>query len=62
MFVQQVSESMGADDKLAKAKETMLEELAEKGIKVSDLEMTVLLESAIKGFKTTWNSTNESEQ
>ena len=41
------------EDKLAKAKEKALEWLTSKGLKVSDTELDILIESAVNGLKKT---------
>ena len=41
------------EDKLIKAKEKALEWLNSKGIKISDTELEVLIESAVNGLKAT---------
>lgn len=54
-YVQQVFESLDGKEKLKKALETSIQWLNEKGIKVTEVEMTILLEAAIKGAKQGWN-------
>lgn len=41
------------DDKLSKAKEKALEWLNSKGLKISDTELDILIESAVNGLKKT---------
>ena len=41
------------EDKLAKAKEKALEWLNSKGLKISDTELDILIESAVNGLKST---------
>lgn len=55
-YVQQVYETLDGKDKLKKALETSVEWLNQKGIKVTEAEMTILIESAIKGAKQGWNA------
>lgn len=56
MYVKQIGDAMDASEKLAKAKEDIQAQLAEKGIRITDLELTVLIESAVNNFKGAWNS------
>ena len=56
-YVQQVYESLDGKDKLKKALETSITWLNQKGIKVTEAEMTILIEAAIKGAKEGWLST-----
>lgn len=55
-FVRQVGKSLGTDEKFELAKETLIEELNEKKIKFTKLELQVLIESAYAGFKSAWDS------
>lgn len=59
-YVQQLYETMNGKEKFQKALETMVEWLNEKGIKVTEAEATILIESSVKGFKDGWynNTTN----
>lgn len=41
------------EDKLSKAKEKALEWLNSKGLKISDTELDILIESAVNGLKST---------
>ena len=41
------------EDKLSKAKEKALEWLNSKGLKISDTELDILIESAVNGLKKT---------
>lgn len=41
------------EDKLSKAKEKALEWLNSKGLKISDIELDILIESAVNGLKKT---------
>lgn len=47
-YIEQIYKDIHGDEKLEKAKETMKTLLEEKGIKISDIEMVILLESAVK--------------
>lgn len=51
-YVEQVSSSTGmsSENKFNKAKDKALEWLNEKGIKISDTELEVLIESAVNNF------------
>lgn len=49
-YVEQVYKDIHGEDKLMKALEAFSEMLAEKGITISELEMRVLLESALAEF------------
>lgn len=49
-YVEQVSKTLGSDKKFAKAKEKAIEWLNQKGIKISETELEVLIESAVKEF------------
>ena len=54
--VEQVYKELHGEDKLNKALEMFSELLAEKGIKVSELEMRVLLEAAVGEFNKVFES------
>lgn len=60
-YVQQVYQTLNGPEKLNKAINTFTELLNEKGIKVTEVETRVLIESAVKSFKDSWenNSTEE---
>lgn len=47
-YIEQIYKDVHGTEKLEKAKETMLTLLEEKGIKISDVELVILLESAVK--------------
>ena len=47
-YIEQIYKDVHGTEKLRKAKETMLTLLEEKGIKISDVELVILLESAVK--------------
>ena len=49
-YVEQVFKDIHGEEKLNKAKERALEWLNEKGIKISDTELEILIESAVNGF------------
>ncbi len=50
-YIEQVYKDIHGAEKLNKAKEKALEWLNEKGIKISDIELEILIESAVKGLK-----------
>lgn len=47
-YVEQIYKDIHGNEKLEKAKATMNALLEEKGIKISNIEMVILLESAVK--------------
>ena len=49
-YIEQIYKDIHGNDKLEKAKETMKTLLSEKGIKISEIEMVTLLESAVKNM------------
>lgn len=50
MYVEQVGKTLGGDEKLALAKERALEWINTKGFKVSEIELEILIESAVQNF------------
>jgi hypothetical protein len=50
MFVEQVGKSLGSEEKFEKAKEMVIAALNEKGIKISDVEVQMLIEAAVYNF------------
>ena len=50
-YVEQVYKDIHGAEKLEKAKEKALEWLNEKGIKISETELEILIESAVNGLK-----------
>lgn len=52
-YVQQVFKDLDGEAKLEKAQETIVEQLNEKGIKITDLELRVMIEAAVNSFKDT---------
>ena len=50
-YVEQVFKDIHGAEKLEKAKEKALEWLNEKGIKISETELEILIESAVNGLK-----------
>lgn len=57
-YVQQLYETLNGKEKFQKALETMVEWLNEKGIKITEAEATILIESSVKGFKDSWYNTD----
>lgn len=49
-FTEQVYKTLHGEEKLHKAMESMSKVLAEKGIRISDFEMEVLLEASVAEF------------
>lgn len=60
-YVQQVYQTLNGPEKLDKAINTFVELLNEKGIKVTEVETRVLIESAVKSFKGSWENNNTEE-
>lgn len=60
-YVQQVYQTLNGPEKLDKAINTFVELLNEKRIKVTEVETRVLIESAVKSFKDSWE-TNTTEE
>ena len=58
-YVEQVFGSLQGSEKLEKAKATALDWLSEKGITISDAELTILIESAVKALKGGFYSNKE---
>lgn len=50
-YVEQVFKDIHGAEKLNKAKEKALEWLNEKGIKISETELEIMIESAVNGLK-----------
>lgn len=50
-YIEQVYYAMNGEDKLAKAKQKALEWLNQKGLKISETELEILIESAVNGLK-----------
>lgn len=57
-FVEQVYKNLHGEEKLAKALEAAAEMLNEKGITISDLELRVLLESALAELNNAFKKTD----
>lgn len=58
-YTEQVWKDLHGEDKLQKALEAFHDMLAEKGITISDLEMRVLLESALAEFNNAFKKSEE---
>lgn len=58
-YVEQVYKDVHGDEKLEIAKANALEILNEKGIKITDLELTVLIESALADLNEVFKATEE---
>lgn len=50
MYVEQVGHALGSHEKLELAKEKALEWINTKGFKVSEIELEILIESAVQNF------------
>ena len=50
-YIEQVFGALKGYEKLEKAKATALDWLQEKGIEISDAELTILIESSVKALK-----------
>lgn len=50
-YVNQLYANLDGAEKLEKAKENILEQLNEKGLSISELEMNILIESTVNSFK-----------
>ena len=60
--VEQIYRDLHGDEKLGKALEAASEMLAEKGIAVSDLELRMLIESAVGEFNNAFNKTERTDE
>ena len=50
-YVNQVYKDLNGDEKLQKAQEAIVEQLNEKGVKITELELRVMVEAAVNTFK-----------
>ena len=50
-YINQLYDDLDGAEKLEKAKENILAQLNEKGITISELELDVLIEATVNGFK-----------
>ena len=57
-YVEQVFGALNGAEKLDKAKTTAVEWLQEKGIGISDAELTILIESSVKALKGSFYSSD----
>jgi len=55
-YVEQVGKALGSDEKLALAKQTVLDRLQAMNIKIGDAELTVLIESFVLSFTESYKS------
>lgn len=53
--VEQLYNDLSGNEKLVMARQYILEQLNEKGIKITDLELKMLVESTVNGFKKGFN-------
>lgn len=60
--VEQLYHDLGGPEKLEKAKESAVEMLNEKGIPITDLELSMLIESAVSEFNYGFSKTVEVEK
>ena len=60
--VEQLYHDLGGPEKLEKAKESAVEMLNEKGIPITDLELSMLIESAVSEFNYGFSQTVEVEK
>lgn len=60
-YVEQVYKDVHGDEKLEIAKANALEILNDKGIKITDLELTVLIESALADLNEVFKETEDKE-
>lgn len=58
-YVEQVGKALGSEEKFAKAKETIVQQLNNEGIPFTDLELEVLIEAAVNGFKKEYAKVDE---
>ena len=58
-YVEQVGKSVGSEEKFELAQEKALEWLAERGLKVGEVELGVLIESAVNEFFGKYNFVDE---
>lgn len=49
-YVEQLYRDLGAKEKLERAKADIIEQLNEKGIPITELELNVLIEATVNGF------------
>ena len=56
-YVNQLYHDLSGPEKLQKAKDAILQQLDEKGISITELEMDVMIEATVNGFKEGFNKT-----
>lgn len=61
-YVEQVFSALNGAEKLEKAKITAIDWLQEKGIDISDAELTILIESSVKALKGSFYGSNNKEE
>lgn len=60
-YINQIYKDVDGPTKFEKAKENILQQLNEKGINITDLELEVLIESTVNSFKDGLNSKTKEE-
>ena len=60
--INQIYKDLNGHDKFEKAKENILEQLNDKGIKITELELQMLIESTVNGFKDGMNTPTKPEE
>ena len=58
-YIEMVGKTLGGDEKFAKAKETLIQQLNNEGIPFTDLELEVLIEATVQGFKKEYAKVDE---
>ena len=61
-YIEQVFGALKGAEKLEKAKVTALDWLQEKGIEISDAELTILIESSVKALKGSFYADEDKEE
>lgn len=61
-YVEQVFGALNGAEKLSKAKDTAICWLKEKGINISDAELTILIESSVKALKGSFYGSDNKEE
>ena len=56
-YINQIYKNLDGPAKFEKAKEVILEQLNEKGLSITELELTVMIESTVNAFKDGYNGT-----
>lgn len=60
-YVEQIYKDIHGEDKLNKAKEKVVEILTEQGIKITEADLEMLIESAVYGLNKGWIEIAETE-